>query len=392
MQQRKIPSVHVIFDFRHRATRSKPGVVNICVAWQGKRKYFSTGVRVYPQEWDRRGAFVKNRVDAGELNDRIEAIRKHINAFVTQAISERAEFSLDALTEYLGARHTHGEDFAGYIRGEIEKDNTLARPTKRKYLQTVSYLKQFGKIRTFRDVTQASVLEWLNWLHGKGYRQQTVHSLYKTLRRYVNTARMKGLIDGDPLMGIRVPRGEAVPERWLTEEEVAALAKADIRKPLDKVRDTFLVQCYTGLAYSDLPGISPDRVSPSGGLPVLTGYRRKTGQMYTVPLLPECQEILARYAYRLPLMTLEQYNMRLKAVADICGIDKPIASHWGRRTCGMILLNRGVSIEVVAKILGHADIRTTQQCYAKILSGTVVEAMRKIMGGSQAAVPPAAGL
>lgn len=381
MIQKKPPTVHVIFDFRHRATRNKPGVVNICVAWQRKRKYFSTGVRIYPQEWDRRGAFVKNRIDAGELNDRIDALRKLVNTFITQTVSERAEFSLDGLANFLGARPAPGGDFPGYIRGEIKNDNTLAPTTKRKYLQTVSYLNGVGKIRTFRDVTQASVLEWLNWLRGKGYRQQTVHSLYKTLRRYVNTARVKGLIDGDPLMGIRVPRGEAVRERWLTEEEVAALAAADIRKPLDKVRDTFLVLCYTGLAYSDLAGISPDRVSLSGGLPVLTGYRRKNGQLFTVPLLPECQRILARYAYRLPLMTLGQYNLRLKAVADICGIDKPIASHWGRRTCGMILLNRGVSIEVVAKILGHSNIRTTQACYAKILNGTVVEAMRKITGG-----------
>lgn len=379
MLQTKHPTVHVIFDFRHRATKSKPGVVDICVAWQRKRKYISTGVKICPQEWDRRGAFVKNRIDAGELNERIEALRKLVNTFITQIISERATFSFEDLTDFLNTKQTSGGDFVEYMRTEIKKDNTLAETTKRKYLQTVSYLKDFGKIRAFREITQTNVLEWLNWLHGKGYRQQTIHSLYKTLRRYVNTARAKSLIDDDPLMGIRVPRGASIRERWLAEKEVETLAKANIRKPLDKVRDTFLVQCYTGLAYSDLAGISHERVSYSGGMPVLTGYRKKTGQMYTIPLLPECQEILRRYDYRLPTMSLEQYNLRLKAIADICGIEKSIASHWGRRTCGMILLNRGVSIEVVAKILGHSNIRTTQECYAKILNGTVVDALKKII-------------
>ena len=50
-----------------------------------------------------------------------------------------------------------------------------------------------------------------------------------------------------------------------------------------------------------------------------------------------------------------------------CDIDKPLATHWARRTCGMLMLNKGYSIEVVAKVLGHSDIKTTQHCYAKIL-------------------------
>lgn len=109
---------------------------------------------------------------------------------------------------------------------------------------------------------------------------------------------------------------------------------------------------------------------------VLTGTRHKTDELYIIPLVPECVAILERYGYCLPYMTLQQYNMRIKAVADMCGIDKPIASHWGRRTCGMVLLNHGISIEVVAKILGHANIRTTQACYAKILDNTVIEAIK----------------
>lgn len=61
-----------------------------------------------------------------------------------------------------------------------------------------------------------------------------------------------------------------------------------------------------------------------------------------------------------------------------CNIDKPLATHWARRTCGMLMLNKGYSIEVVAKVLGHSDIKTTQQCYAKILDRTVIDSFKKI--------------
>lgn len=76
----------------------------------------------------------------------------------------------------------------------------------------------------------------------------------------------------------------------------------------------------------------------------------------------------------------QNYNMRLKVVAEAAGIDKPVASHWGRRTCGMLLLNHGVSMETVAKVLGHSSIRTTEQAYAKLLNTSVVREIRDKVG------------
>ena len=70
--------------------------------------------------------------------------------------------------------------------------------------------------------------------------------------------------------------------------------------------------------------------------------------------------------------------MRLKLVAQAAGIERPIASHWGRRTCGMYLLNNGFSMEVVAKVLGHSSIRTTEAIYAKILDRSVEDAFNKL--------------
>jgi len=60
--------------------------------------------------------------------------------------------------------------------------------------------------------------------------------------------------------------------------------------------------------------------------------------------------------------------------------DKPISSHWLRRSTGMFLLNSGFSIEVVAKVLGHKNIQTTQKAYAHILNKTVENAFDKLMG------------
>ena len=54
-----------------------------------------------------------------------------------------------------------------------------------------------------------------------------------------------------------------------------------------------------------------------------------------------------------------------------------ISPHTLRRTFGSDLINRGVRLEVVAKLLGHAQTTTTERCYAELLQTTVVaEALR----------------
>ena len=147
---------------------------------------------------------------------------------------------------------------------------------------------------------------------------------------------------------------------------------------LKRVRDLFVLQCLTGLSYSDLMDFDFSKVNLRRGQHVLSECRNKTGVSYTIVLLPEVMEILERYNNELPKISNQQYNLRLKVVAQATGIEKPIASHWGRRTCGMYLLNKGFTMEVVAKVLGHKSIKTTEAVYAKILDKSVEDAFRKL--------------
>jgi integrase len=48
-----------------------------------------------------------------------------------------------------------------------------------------------------------------------------------------------------------------------------------------------------------------------------------------------------------------------------------VTPHTRRRTFGTDLLNRRMPLEHVSKLLGHADTRVTQACYAELLDETV---------------------
>jgi site-specific recombinase XerD len=50
-----------------------------------------------------------------------------------------------------------------------------------------------------------------------------------------------------------------------------------------------------------------------------------------------------------------------------------VTPHTLRRTFGSYLLNKGLGLEHVSKLLGHSNIRVTQECYAELLDKTVEE-------------------
>lgn len=67
----------------------------------------------------------------------------------------------------------------------------------------------------------------------------------------------------------------------------------------------------------------------------------------------------------------------LKELGDICGIHKTITTHTARHTFATYALANGVSIESVAKMLGHTNVQMTRH-YARTMDRTVVRELFQI--------------
>ena len=104
-------------------------------------------------------------------------------------------------------------------------------------------------------------------------------------------------------------------------------------------------------------------------------YQGKTGVFYTAVILEQGVEILKKYHFKLPIIGNYKLNVYLKAIRDLCGIDKPIFSHVARHTYATRCLNRGIRLEVVAKLLGHSTTRITQH-YAKLLKDNILNEVK----------------
>ena len=67
-------------------------------------------------------------------------------------------------------------------------------------------------------------------------------------------------------------------------------------------------------------------------------------------------------------------NSYLGEIAGICGINKPLTMHIARHSFAWLALANGVSMEIIARMLGHSDIRTTK-IYAKVIDKSIAEQM-----------------
>jgi integrase len=67
-------------------------------------------------------------------------------------------------------------------------------------------------------------------------------------------------------------------------------------------------------------------------------------------------------------------NKNLKTIATKLELNKKVSFHVSRHTFATRALRKGISIDKVSKIMGHAAIRETQ-IYAKIVSSELDKAM-----------------
>jgi len=385
------PTTRLVFDRKHVATKEKKGLVQLEVLYLRRRKWISTGIKVYADQWSDRNYIVR-AMDSIALNDRLVNFKSKVDDWINELISEDRIFTWDALEEMLSSvsiNTKQKETFLQYVERRIDERNDITESTKKNHRKLIASLEKFGRIVSFSDLTRANIADYYNYLQGvvitkpdgstHTMMQQTVYSYMKFLKVYINDAIKHDIMRDSPMLGLKIKRGESEQGKWLSVEE---LQRIEVYKPtsmsMQQVKDLFLVQCYSGLAYADLMNLSTSKIEDVDGVMTLSGERVKTHEPYFTAVLPALKVILEKYNYKLPKLTQQPYNLRLKILADAVGIDKPLASHWGRRTCGMLMLNKGYPIEIVAKVLGHSDIRTTQKAYAHILNKTVVEAFKKI--------------
>lgn len=371
------PILTFVFDRRKRATKDKEAAIEIRITFNRKQKYMTTGVRLLPKHW--KNGHVTGRMDAAEIQRTLDLYMVRVRSVVNGMV-ERGKVILDEIPSAMGQMMGCQRSFIDYCkeRSEVRKYGKT-KDSQERYNRFMRFLIMWGKMVYFNDVNEKNVLAMDEALKQKGLRNYSKWNNYhRFLNSFIIDAMADGLIRKNPYRHIHIEKDKSSGGigKYLTPDEFRRIEKVRLQTEcLQRVRDLFVFQTYTCLSYADLATFDVSKAINVGGRKVYIGNRGKTKQEFSFLLLKPAEVILKKYGGKLPMLSNAKYNDYLKVLALSAKIDKPISSHWARHTGATLLLNSGVNMEVVAKVLGHSSTKVTRTVYAKLLDETVVDAM-----------------
>jgi site-specific recombinase XerD len=225
----------------------------------------------------------------------------------------------------------------------------------------------FGSLATkrltdisFNEISVSFLQELETYIKKGGSAHNTTKKHMDIVRKLFRYAKANKWTDQDPFYFYKIAE-RPVKTEPLVESEVKLLLQKELTPRNAQVRDVFIVQCFTGMSYSDVKEFNTATIyTDSSGAKWIDSKRVKTGVDYDVPLFPQVIKILEKYDYKLPVVSNQKMNAYLKEIADVCGITKNMTTHMARRTFASIMNEQGVNITAIQRMLGHTKITTTQ--------------------------------
>lgn len=194
-------------------------------------------------------------------------------------------------------------------------------------------------------------------------------SYFNKLRACLNEAFEKRIIAYNPMRGIDNFKAEEGKRMYLTIDEVRKLAQTPCRS--EEVKTAFLFSCLTGLRRSDIAKLTWGEVYHQSGFTRIIFRQKKTGGQEYLDITTQAAALMGERGaddervfkwFNSPSST----NDIIRVWVANAGINKDITFHCGRHTFATMMLDLGTDLFTVSKLLGHADISTTQ-IYAKVL-------------------------
>lgn len=355
--------------------------IELSIIIDGKRKYLTLDRRIKPKSFDSKKQRVKGDK---ETSDYLEAVRSKCYQVETAMIKAKMLFTVDTFVE----AYKHGVDsknislyglFDEYIKRQCDKyeHGLITKMSLGKYKCTVRYCKEAISDKLLNKFTTADTEQIYLYMLQSMTNNAAICYMRK-LKTIIFFAIEAGYIERNPITyHFHKDKIETTP---LTLDEVRTIRAKDYGSDrINKVRDIFILQCYTGLSYTDMRTLTKDDIkTDNSGNRWIVKDRQKTGVTSFIPLIEASLEILERYDYKLPVLSNQKYNSYLKEIQEVCHIKKTLHSHLARHTCGTILLNAGVDILSVSKILGHSSSKITESVYAKMLPTTIINKVLEI--------------
>lgn len=337
----------------------------------GKQKYVGTGLKITASEWDSKSRQITGPF-ATRLNKQIAEKIAKIRTHEITLLEDNKQLTANEVDIALEKKDSGS--FLAFMRDQIAARNDIAPGTRYLHTRVANRLEQHGIIK-FTDLTYINIVSFDQFISKELKAQPSIAKHHQVVKTYINMATNANLLSygANPYLKFTFSKGKNKIRTRLDDNEIETL----IKKPASMTRDCAVFQLFTGITHKDLEQLTKRNLRRDGSDVWLEGLRKKSGEMYTIYLLPEAVEIIDRYAGNeklIPCRDLWGYNRDLKILGASCGFTKILTSYVLRHTAATWMLRKGVPITTISNILGHTSIETTL-VYAKLEKQIIKEQM-----------------
>ena len=423
---------NIIFALESRKKDGVPIVENVPIRMRvnfaSQRIEFTTGYRIDVAKWDGDKQRVKNGC-TNKLKQSASEINAALLGYYTelQEIFKRFEVaeimpSPAEVKEAFNNRHGQNEKtelasadtsnvpsnfyeaFDDFVR-VCGRQNDWTHSTIEKFAAVKNHLKNFRSELSFDFFDEEGLTEYVQYLRDvREMRNSTIGKQLSFLKWFLRWSFKQGMHSNNAYDTFK-PKLKDTQKKiiFLTWEELDRLREFKIpptKQALERVRDVFLFQCFTGLRYSDVFNLRRSDIK-GDHIEVTTV---KTSDSLIIELNDHSKAILEKYKdvkfendKALPVITNQKMNDYLKEVAELAEINEPVrqtyykgneridevtpkyallGTHAGRRTFICNALALGIPPQVVMKWTGHSDYKAMKP-YIDIADDIKANAMSK---------------
>ena len=367
----------LVFNRARRLNKRGEGLIEIECSQQKRRIYFSTHTYVKPENFSH--GSVVGLPNADSLNYVLCLMMQDIERVELEYIKKGVEVHLPMLREAVRQHISPAaklSDFGAQVVEQSERKNL----TKLNYQTLFNNIEKFRKGTLITDVDYQFVVSYDKWLRDSDIAHNTRISRLRLLRAILNEAKKRDIIPVNPFDRFRIQQMVS-KKGFLTMEQLHKLEKMVLKGVEDKVRDAFLIGCYTGLRFSDIVTLRSEHINDGW----LVKKMVKTGFIVEIPCAElfngKMLQLVKKYNGKIErltktLQTNSSVNKTLRQILDRLKVDAKITFHSSRHTFATLLSQNGVQITTIQKLLGHQKLQTTQ-IYSEVDRKAITNDLKK---------------
>ncbi|KAA6301303.1 MAG: Tyrosine recombinase XerD [Candidatus Ordinivivax streblomastigis] len=384
----------LLFYINRNKVKSNGTTAVMCrISIDGKSSALTTGIYCQPKDWNAKKGIIKNERDNNQLTN----FRQRLGQTYEHILKEQGAVSSELLKNTIVGVNSIPTYLLEAGKVEIErlriraieiKSNTTYRQSKLSQLNLQEFLLSRGmEDIAFADITVEFGESFKIFMKTTAERKPGyINKCITWLNRLIYIAIDQEVLRSNPIEDVRYEKKEPAKHRYISKSDLKRMMETPMLDPrLELLRRAFIFSSLTGLAYVDIRGLYPHHIGKTAeGRLYIRKKRVKTKVEAFIPLHPVAEQILMLYNTTddsnpvFPMPFRDRAWFDINQIGVTMDLKENLSYHQSRHSFGTLAISAGLSIESIAKMMGHANISTTQG-YAQITDMKISEDMDRLM-------------